>query len=648
MAGLPDLSNRIKTLFKRWLRLVKLSLGLSMLLHLALFMVLSGVYFLKRATMPIRIIQVKLLEENQIGEQLTDDEGQQEQEQEQDESPVPEPQTAGTEADLAPVALPDKSQIPDPEQAVIALAQAVVDHSGLGARTGDAKSHALGRYGGTSASESAVAAGLAWLAAHQDPDGKWSCRAFDQRCPLHDKCTGVGRKENAVFDTGVTGLSLLAFLGAGYTHQTGAYKEVVSKGLQYLLRVQLPDGAFSRKNAAGQMYHQGINTLVLAECFRMTNDPSLRVPIEKAAAFIISTQQSSGGWDYTQLDTGRNDMSITGWQVMALRSVEDAGIEVPAGVMLHCRSFLREMTDKEGQVRYSTKGPLQLRRGSGMVSVGLLCRLYTGFDFKEEAVRQGMDILLDNRPLWPDLKSGNRLNSMYYWYYATLVMFHVGGDPWRTWNEALQSELLLHQDATGHQHGSWPPDGQWGWYGGRVYATAINILSLEVYYRYLPMYEQPPPLARFVKLLEKGMESPDKKTRLLAVKEIAALPDGIAIPFLMRMATDYEGYVRLNAAIGLFERGNELAMPVFAKCLEDTNAFIRSKVLEILSAQGDPENIPLFITALADKKDFIRRRANQYLVAATGKSFGFEKQHMIAPAEAHNTWHTWWLIHGEP
>ena len=88
-------------------------------------------------------------------------------------------------------------------------------------------------------------------------------------------------------------------------------------------------------------------------------------------------------------------------------------------------------------------------------------------------------------PVW-DVGGGGKLSQIdfYYWYYGTLAMFQMGGDYWRAWNKKLKSALVDHQRGDGHEHGSWDPRGAWGFAGGRVYATAINVLSLQIYYRY--------------------------------------------------------------------------------------------------------------------------------------------------------------------
>ena len=78
----------------------------------------------------------------------------------------------------------------------------------------------------------------------------------------------------------------------------------------------------------------------------------------------------------------------------------------------------------------------------------------------------------------------------YYWYYGTLAMFQMGGGFWKEWNAALRDMLIKNQRRGGDEDGSWDPKSFYGQFGGRAYSTALGALCLEVYYRYLPMYEK--------------------------------------------------------------------------------------------------------------------------------------------------------------
>lgn len=78
--------------------------------------------------------------------------------------------------------------------------------------------------------------------------------------------------------------------------------------------------------------------------------------------------------------------------------------------------------------------------------------------------------------------------NFYYWYYGTYALFqlasHDDDRSWRTWNERMKGALLPTQRRGGCEDGSWDPDDPWSLVGGRIYATAINALTLEIYYRY--------------------------------------------------------------------------------------------------------------------------------------------------------------------
>jgi hypothetical protein len=67
-------------------------------------------------------------------------------------------------------------------------------------------------------------------------------------------------------------------------------------------------------------------------------------------------------------------------------------------------------------------------------------------------------------------------------------MYQLQGDYWQKWNEAMQTALLDRQIKDGPLAGAWRTDTLWGGYGGQIYTTAIATLTLEVYYRFLPIY----------------------------------------------------------------------------------------------------------------------------------------------------------------
>ena len=119
-----------------------------------------------------------------------------------------------------------------------------------------------------------------------------------------------------------------------------------------------------------------------------------------------------------------------------------------------------------------------------MTGVGMLARIFIGEDpRRSEIIQKGAKLCAALAPTWNPTDGSI---DMYYWYYATLAMFQVGGGHWRKWNAALQEAagLFQHGPHDGAQAGSWDPAGVWGEEGGRVYATAVMTLCLEVAYRY--------------------------------------------------------------------------------------------------------------------------------------------------------------------
>jgi hypothetical protein len=122
------------------------------------------------------------------------------------------------------------------------------------------------------------------------------------------------------------------------------------------------------------------------------------------------------------------------------------------------------------------------RPSVAMTAESLFCRLLLGMPADHPAAAEAVAVLARSPP-------SSSTYDIYTWYYATLASFHAGGAQWDAWNQRLQASLLpLQHRSGGPLDGSWDPDPVWGGHGGRVYATALAALTLEVYYRYLPMH----------------------------------------------------------------------------------------------------------------------------------------------------------------
>ena len=339
----------------------------------------------------------------------------------------------------------------------------------LAARDPRVRVEMIRQEGGTTLTEAAVARALHWLSRQQRRDGRW-------------KLDG-GRAS----DSAATSLALMPFLGAGQTPDAGVYKNVVARGLRWLLDSQLPNGDL-RINGSGNtgMYAQGQCAIVLCEAFLMTGNERLRMPAQQAIDFIVEAQFPDGGWRYrpngeTPRPGRRGDTSVLGWQMMALQSARAAGLEVPEETLELASHYLDGVATRSGsQYAY--------QRGNAptpvMTAEALLCRMYLGWSLREPGLRQGVDYLLSQH--LPDARREN----VYYWYYATQTLHQMGGTHWDRWNKKMRSVLVSSQVTRGNHAGSWPPAHSHSKAGGRVYMTALAACTLEVYYRHLPIFRQ--------------------------------------------------------------------------------------------------------------------------------------------------------------
>lgn len=333
--------------------------------------------------------------------------------------------------------------------------------------------------GGSPDTEQAVSLGLEWLAKHQDADGRWNPRTSGGG--VDHQVQGHQRPGSGVHcDTAITGLALLAFLAGGHTHLSGDYQQTVGNGLQFLMQSQAADGNLSGQAALyDRMYCHGIALLAISETLAATGDQRLMETVQRAVDYSVRSQHSSlGGWRYQPGDEG--DMSQFGWQVMGLHSAALGGALVPDSTTTGMQRFLHSCT------RGHHRGLGCYRPGEAhnptMTAEALMSRWLLYTDVEPSTRQEAIDYIVQHLP-------HAQYTNYYYWYYGTMAMHHAGGPEWERWNQALQQTLLAKQLKTGQERGSWPADGVWSGYGGKVYSTAMATLCLEVYYRYQPQHE---------------------------------------------------------------------------------------------------------------------------------------------------------------
>lgn len=341
---------------------------------------------------------------------------------------------------------------------------------------------AAAAWGGTPDTERAVQAALEWLAAAQSQDGRWDAArhgAGVERAVQGHQRSNAGLKG----DHGVTGLALLAFLGAGNTPETGRHADTVARGLRFLRERQRADGSLAGDaDFFAALYSHGMASIAVAEAVALTGDPALRQCLDRAVGYSLAVQHPvTGGWRYTAGDRG--DTSQLGWQLMLLASARHAGLPGLDRAEALARSFLATVSSgRAGGLAAYRPGE---RPTAAMTAEAAYCRMLLGTPADHPAIEEALASLARSPP-------DPRHPNAYAWYYATLASFHAGGPQWDAWNGRLQQALLpLQRREAGSLAGSWDPDPVWGGHGGRVYSTALSAMTLEVYYRHLPMHRRP-------------------------------------------------------------------------------------------------------------------------------------------------------------
>jgi hypothetical protein len=351
----------------------------------------------------------------------------------------------------------------------------------------------IGQLGGTPASETAVSEALAWLARHQGPLGRWSNECLEPgkaafRCDESDHCGDPGGH----FDMAYTGISVLAFqAGGNYYFNHNKYSEQVRKGLDWIVGHQDPNGMLSTGGTHHDfMYEHGISAFALAEACAVarasgqTVEPKYLEAATRAVEYIQGHQYKDGGWRYWENPGPREagDTSVTGWQVLALKSAREAAIPVDKTCVENVRRYFtdREMGD-HGRTGYTSAQAFNTEATTG---IGMLAKQFLLDEPDAPLVHQAADYLPGYaEKSWGDLHH-RRQSDFYTWYNCSLGMFQAGGDPWKRWNEVIRGELIRLQRHDGCARGSWDPKCQWGEQGGRILSTALGALTLEVYYRY--------------------------------------------------------------------------------------------------------------------------------------------------------------------
>ena len=365
----------------------------------------------------------------------------------------------------------------------------------FGSRFGG-KRNLVKKGGGSELTESAVKAGLMWLKYHQSDDGKWDGNGFDSCCGKDGRTGTCGGAGGEWVDPGVSGLALLCFLGAGNSTTVGEFKDVVKRGVRYLKSIQREDGLFGSESGH-YMYNHSIAALAMAEAYAISDySPLLKESAQKGIDYLVKAQNPKSAWRY-RYQSGDNDTSVTGWCTMALKSAKVGELDVPLSAFEGAINWVDSVTDEayyrtgyreKGDIGSRLQGVNDFAPSEAMTAAGMTSRVFAGADRNDPKLIGGAGLLSNSPPVWGD-NGGKSLIDFYYWYYGTLAMYQMGGEYWTGWNDKMKTALVENQKRGGCEDGSWDPIDPWGRVGGRVYSTAVNVLSLEIYYRYSKVFK---------------------------------------------------------------------------------------------------------------------------------------------------------------
>nr|WP_322975342.1 prenyltransferase/squalene oxidase repeat-containing protein [Aporhodopirellula aestuarii] len=297
--------------------------------------------------------------------------------------------------------------------------------------------------------------------------------------------------------TAMTSLAIMAFASVGVVAGEDSPRgRALDRAIEYVLRPRnQSDGYFGRQDGS-RMYGHGITTLMLTEVLGMGSsvqqNERIHDALDAAIKLILKSQAVNkptnlqGGWRYTP-DARDSDLSVSVWQVMALRSAKNDGLDVPVESIDKAVAYLENSytspLDDRGVPRESMGGfaytPGTRHPSFTMTSAGLLAMQTCG-RYDSPLVTGASKWLLEHPP-----RNNDRF-FFYGMYYYAQGMHQVGGESADTATR-LTAELLLRlQTRAGH----------WVSYEGEernigiVYATTLAILSLGVRYHYLPIYQR--------------------------------------------------------------------------------------------------------------------------------------------------------------
>ena len=313
--------------------------------------------------------------------------------------------------------------------------------------------------------DTAVVKSLGFLAKEQLPSGAWKVDTFGE-------------------STASTSLAVMSFLAAGHVPGEGPYGRQLERGIRWVVQHQKPNGMIVHKKSHGPFYSHGISTLMLAEAVGMLKEPlagECRKALQNGIRLILQAQNvpkpetHAGGWRY-QPSSRDSDLSVSGWQLLALRAAKNVGCDVPAENIDQAVAYIKKCSvgEKGGFAYQPGARATPTRTGTGILALEIC-----GKHHSPEALR-GADLLL---------KTPLQYTDHYFFYgvyYCSVGMFQMGGKHWTETRQHLATILLENQA----DDGSWSAKHGSERSAGAVYCTTMAVLALAVEYQFLPIYQR--------------------------------------------------------------------------------------------------------------------------------------------------------------
>ncbi|MEZ6046065.1 MAG: hypothetical protein R3C11_10890 [Planctomycetaceae bacterium] len=326
--------------------------------------------------------------------------------------------------------------------------------------------------------DTAVANGLQYIAANQQPDGSFAAPSSGQ--------------------PGITSLCIMAFLSRGYTPQHGPYGPQLDKAINFVLNSQQSSGIISTGGSRPN-YHHAISGLMLGEAYGQTSgsmSKRIKTSIEKALAYSRMRQtlpkrnaQDKGGWRYHR-PYGPNDSDLTAsaWNLMFYRSAKNAGFEVPREYVEDAMGYIKRSFDPEigGFVYTLNKSWIEEYYASGATVAGGIVSLAMAGEHNTPMAREAGEWILRNP--FDNYNRRRHPDDRYHYsaYYCSQAMFLLGGDYWDRFFPTYLDTVCANQRPTG----AWDRERSHESFMGDVYTTSLMVLSLTPPYQMLPIYQR--------------------------------------------------------------------------------------------------------------------------------------------------------------